>query len=148
MARTLSENQVTHDLGVSLQERLVRSVIRGLQSLRDKSQLSGEFSGLRSVWEEICVQQRDEESFFWAAYLQVIDAMILGRLEALQPYELDALWLLTYEAEDWGDEDEEHRASYPVAIYDVQIDLQGHVLSKACDWSNSRIERYLERDYD
>ena len=57
MARALSENQVAHDLGVSLQERLVRGVIRGIQSLRDESQLSGEFSGLGSVWEEICVQQ-------------------------------------------------------------------------------------------
>lgn len=51
-------------------------------------------------------------------------------------------------AEDWRYEDKEHRASYPVASYDVQIGLQGQVLSKACDWSNARIARYLERDYD
>ncbi|MDP2244730.1 hypothetical protein [Pseudomonas sp.] len=95
MARALSENQVAHDLGVSLQERLVRGVIRGIQSLRDESQLSGEFSGLGSVWEEICVQQQGEESLFWDVYLEVIDTFIAARLEGLQPYELDALWLRT-----------------------------------------------------
>lgn len=108
--------------------------------------LSGEFSGLRCVWEEICVQQQREESFFWDAYLDVIDTFIEGRLEGLKPYELEALWLLTYEADDWPFEDEGQRNPYPVYSGDVLTDLQRQVLSEACDWSNPRITRYLERD--
>lgn len=146
MARKLSGNQIARDLGEELRQRLVRGTIRDLQGLRGESMLSGEFSGLRNVWEEICVQQQREESCFWDAYLEVIDAFIEGRLEGLKPYELEALWLLTYEADDWQFEDEGQRNPYPVYSGDVLTYLQRQVLSEACDWSNPRITRYLERD--
>ena len=90
MARMLSRDQITRDLGETLRKRLVRGIIRDLQGLREQSMLSGEFSGLRNVWEEICVQQQCEESCFWDTYLEVIDAFIEGLLEGLKPYELEA----------------------------------------------------------
>jgi len=144
MARRLSESQITRDLGEALRKRLVGEAIQDLQGLNDKSQLSREFNGLQSVWEEICVQQQRVRASFWEAYLEIIDAFISVRLEGLLPYELDALWMLTFEAGDWKYEDEGQRNPYPVFSADVLTYLQDRVLNEARDWNNERIARYLQ----
>src|SRR5690606_30884097 len=109
--------------------------------------LLGEASGLRNTWDEICVQQQRELSFSWRAYRMTIEADLQWRLEGLQPYELDALWLLTREGDDWDSELEDERETYPVMRCDVQAYLQDELLNLACNWSNERISRYLERRY-
>ena len=146
--RKLSEHQIVRDLAEALSRRLVSACIRDLQSMSGDVLLSGEFSGLRNVWDEICVQQQCEHSFFWQTYLDCIDTFIAARLEDLQPYELDALWLLTREGDDWAYEDEDRRETYPVLRDQVVSSLQDEVLTQALDWSNDRIARYLERSYD
>ncbi|RJG08703.1 hypothetical protein D3879_22730 [Pseudomonas cavernicola] len=66
----------------------------------------------------------------------------------LQPYELDALWLLTREWDDWDCELEEGRVTYPVSRLDVAAYLQEELLNQAVNWSDARISKYLERRYD
>lgn len=145
--RNLSELRIARDLGRALSRRLVLGCIRDLQRMQD-CLLSGEDSPLRSIWEEICVQQQREESFSWRAYLETIAACAEWRVEDLQPYELDALWLLTRQGEDWDCEREDECEPYPVFRGDVVDYIQDEVLSRANDWSNARIRRYLERGYD
>lgn len=147
-ARQLSPNRIARELGEALTRCLVNACIRDLQRMGDGALLSPEGSGLRNVWDEVCVQQQRELSFSWHAYLATIDACIEARLEDLQPYELDALWLLTREGDDWDSEPEEERAAYPVFRADVFAYLQDEVLGQALNWSNERISRYLERGYD
>jgi len=60
--RELSEHRIARDLGHALTQRLVVGCIRDLQSIKD-CLLSGDDSPLRSIWEEICVQQQGELSF-------------------------------------------------------------------------------------
>lgn len=98
--RQLSPNCIARELGEALSRRLVNACIRDLQRMRGDALLSGEFSGLRNVWDEICVQQQWEHSFSWRAYQVAIEADLECRLEELQSYELDALWLLTREGDD------------------------------------------------
>lgn len=141
--RELSEPQIARDLGEALTHRLVVGCIRDLQRIKD-CLLSGDDSPLRSIWEEICVQQQGALSFFWCAYQETITACVEGRIEGLQPYELDALWLLTRQGEDWDCE----REPYPVFQGDVVDYIQDEILSRANDWSNERIRRYLERSYE
>jgi len=145
--RHLSANCIARELGEALRSRLVNGCVRDLQRMGGDALLSGEFSGLRNTWDEICVQQQWEHSFYWGAYLATIEAFIEARLETLRPYELDALWLLTREGDDWDSELEEEREIYPVMRCDVQAYLQDELLSLACDWSNDRISQYLERRY-
>lgn len=145
--RKLSEYRIARDLGQALSRRLVLGCIRDLQRMQD-CLLSGDDSPLRSIWEEICVQQQGEASFSWHAYQETIAACAEGRIEDLKPYELDALWLLTRQGEDWDCESETERESYPVLRDDVVEYIQGEVLNRANDWSNDRIRRYLERSYD
>lgn len=145
--RKLSEYRIARDLGLALSRRLVLGCIRDLQRMQD-CLLSGDDSPLCSIWEEICVQQQREQSFSWRAYLETIAACAEVRVEDLQPYELDALWLLTRQGEDWDCEPEDERESYPVLRGDVVEYIQDEVVSRANDWSNARIRRYLERSYD
>lgn len=147
MARKLSEYQITRDLGAVLSKRLVAGFIRDLQRMKG-CLLSEDESQLDNIWDEICVQQQCEHSFSWRAYVQTMYAVIEYRVSQLQRYELDALWLQTLAADYWDCELEGERATYPVAEHDVVAHLQDVLLTRARDWSNSRISRYLERRYD
>ncbi|WP_394375149.1 hypothetical protein [Stutzerimonas frequens] len=145
--RKLSKSTIARDLGQKLTQHLVLGCIRDLQRMQS-CLLSGDDTNLRSTWEEICVQQQGEESFDWNAYLDLISAFVAARVEALQAYELDALWLLSPQGEDWDCELEEEREPYPVWRGDVIDYLQSEILDKAINWSNARIRKYLEREYD
>lgn len=145
--RKLSEYSIARDLGAALAQRLVMVCIRDLQRMQG-CQLSGDDTPLSSIWEEICVQQLWELSFYWRAYQNTITACVEGRIEGLQPYELDALWLLTREGEFWDCELEGERESYPVFQGDVVDYIRDEILGRANDWSNERIRRYLARRYE
>ncbi|CEL31708.1 hypothetical protein [Pseudomonas fluorescens] len=145
--RELSSFSISYDLGQALTRRLVVGCIRDLQRMQD-CLLSGDDSPLHSIWEEICVQQQRELSHFWRAYEETITACAEGRIESLQPYELDALWLLTRQGEDWDCEMEDERESYPVFQRDVADYIQDEILNQANNWTNERIRRYLERGYE
>lgn len=58
-----------------LENRVVNFAKRHLRQLGRDYMLSGDDSPLCNVWEEICAQQRGEESFYWFAYKYVIDAI-------------------------------------------------------------------------
>ena len=146
-ARCLSEYRIARELGEALSRRLVNACIRDLQRMSGEALLLSENSGLRNTWDEICVQQQWEQSFSWRAYQMTIEADLEWRLEGLQPYELDALWLLTREGDDWDCELENERETYPVVRDHVQNYLRDEVLTRALNWSNERISRYLERRY-
>lgn len=140
--RKLSEYLITRDLGRALCQRLLGACIRDLQRMQE-SLLLGECSGLRSVWDEICVQQQWGLSFSWQAYLDTMVSLIEYRVSELKPYEVDALWLLTQEADDWDSEPEDEREPYPVFRLDVVAYLQQDLLNQATNWSNARISRHL-----
>lgn len=63
--------------------------------------LSGDDSGLSSVWMEICAQVQGEESFFWDAYMQVMRDFALSRLQSVSQPELEMLWMQTDSGWDW-----------------------------------------------
>lgn len=66
-----------------------------------KPLMSGDDSGLTSVWLEICVQFQGEESYFWDAYLQLMHDVALSRLQAVSPPEQEMLWLQTEPGWSW-----------------------------------------------
>ncbi len=146
-ARTLSEHRIARDLGEALCRRMVGGCIRDLQRMQGHM-LSGDDSGLINTWDEICVQQQIEHSFSWHAYLATMDTFIECRVSQLKPYELDAIWLLTRQGDEWDSELEEGRGRYPVSEHDVAAYLQDELLSEATNWSNSRIQSYLDGRYE
>lgn len=145
--RRLSESGVARESGEVLACKIARSTIRALQSM--PSTLSGDDSALLTVWNEICVQLQGDESFYWESYVEIIETCVEERLQGLRRYELEALWLLTPEADEWECMEQGERDVYPVFEGDVvRYLVETRVFPSACDWSNASIRGYLDRQYD
>lgn len=147
MARRLSEHRIARDLASALKNRIVGACIRDLQRMREHL-LSGDDSGLANIWDEICVQEQQERSFSWKAYEETMDALVGYRVSELRPYELDALWLLTPQGDEWDCEPDDMRDGYPVVQQEVEDHLMVELLTAASNWSNARISRYLDRGHE
>ena len=128
--------------------RICRATIRNLQKLTDCN-LSGDDTVLKNTWDEICVQVQSEESYAWDAYVQTINATIAYEVEILPRPEQEAIWLRTPQGFDWEIELENDPTSVPICLDDItDFILQDYVLSKASDYKNKRIVKYLEQGYE
>jgi hypothetical protein len=123
-------------------KRLSRGAIRYLQSIQT-GLLSGEDSLLGNAWDEVCVQVQDDESFYWWAYQQTIEAFVRPKVQELPLPTKQAIWLQTRSGEDW-ERDEAALEEVP-AFEDDIVDhiVQGFVLHSAVNWTNDRIRAYL-----
>jgi hypothetical protein len=147
MNRKLSETTIVQELAESVCKRLSRRAIRALQGLTD-CRLSGDYSCLANIWDEICVQIQHEESFAWDAYEQTVQAIVAGDVEKLTLFERDAVWLQTPEGGDWDCEAEDQRESDPVYLDDiVSYVILDYVYAAAGNWKNPRIRQYTESCY-
>lgn len=129
-------------------EALTRRAIRSLQALRETHLQSGDDTGLRDTWDEICVQVQGEESVFWGAYLDTIRAFLTKHCERVPPLDLHSIWRETDAGLDWQQDVEDGVEDGEVRTYcdeDIVEDLLERVLWKAGDWTNRRIRRYLDR---
>lgn len=145
------EEQIVAAFANKISEQIVTGVVRSLKKMNsDHEMLSGN-SGLKNVWEEICVQVQGEESFNWSAYIDVMERMLYSSLERLLPHEQIALWALTEEGWDYIYDyhaDDVDLSEVPVSQDENLHKLRGELLSKAADYENARISKFLERiDY-
>lgn len=149
MEMKLSENRIVRVLAESVCQRIARKTIRALQRMTTQDELlSGEDSGLTNVWEEICVQLQQEESFSWGAYKETIRVFVGYYIDEMSNHERKAVWLQTPEGEDWDSELDEEREPYPVFNGDItNYIVYDYVLSKGNDWTNPRIRAFLYRRY-
>ena len=144
MTRALSATAIVAAVAERAALRITRRAIFALQ--RMPSTLSGEGSGLASVWNEICVQLQHEQSFAWNAYGQTARAVVDALVEALLSHERAAFWLQTGAGIDWDSDDPAERATNPVATDDIAAHLlRDYIYPAAEDWSNTRIRAYLDR---
>ena len=142
-------DKIISDLAEAAGKRLSRKVIRSLTKMTDGMQ-SGDDTPLMNIWDEICVQVQGEQAEMWDDYLDTIQSLILGEVAALDAATTQAIWLQTDEGIDWkfdNEDQEDHEdQNVPTACEDIaKYILDGFVLSAAADWTNKRIEKYLER---
>ena len=72
MEKNPSETRIVQALAESVCQHVSDKTIRALQGMTDANMLlSGDDSGLINVWEEICVQLQNEESFYWDTYVEI-----------------------------------------------------------------------------
>jgi hypothetical protein len=108
--------------------------------------LSGEDSGLKNTWDEICAQLQFEESGCWDVYDETVRGLVAYDAEKLLPHEREAIWLQTTAADDWGCEDESERQPYPVSTEEiVDCVVNEYICREAANWSNPRIRSYVDR---
>jgi hypothetical protein len=129
-----------------LKADVVSKTVAALQSMKGDSLLSGDDSGLRNIWEEVCVQVQGEESYYWESYLEVIEDLLSGYVDQLSGEDRLALWLSTEDGSDWlgdvktGDADPN---TPEVATDQISDYLKSELLSRAEDFQNSATRRYL-----
>lgn len=127
-------------------ELAVRSAARAVRQLaKMPANLSGDDSGLRSVWEEFCVQVKGEQSFDWDLYEYTVKEVISGTLLRLSHLQRVALWLQSDSAVDWLSEHEEGSELPGVFEPDV-VEVVYQAVWRLTDESrNPRVARYLAR---
>lgn len=134
-------------------ERVCDGVIEDLKQIT--TTLSGDDSGLRNTWEEICVQVQGEESFFWDEYQTVMQDAILGAIVAVEQRDLASLWLQSEEGWSWrwdmenADDDAANAEVTEIPFVQEEIAkhiLQKHLMVRAEDYSNQRIAAFLGKD--
>jgi hypothetical protein len=81
-ARTFSESGVVSALASAAYDRLTQSIIRNRQRLTS-GELSGDDSGLRNVWDEICVQIQYDQSVYWDAYDETTRSVVAAHVASL-----------------------------------------------------------------
>jgi len=136
------EDKILTTLSENLIEHIVRKTILSLQKM--KTNLSGADSGLTNVWEEVCVQVQHEESFYGNIYEEEVYSIILSFINKISNTEKTLLWLMTENGSSYYDRD--HSSSEELVYNDsdiVEYIKNGYLYSKAMDWSNERIRKYL-----
>lgn len=110
---------------------------------------SGDDSPLLNLWDEICFQQQAGESFYWFAYQEVIDQIVLERIHLLDHAARLTLWIQTDEGFDWLYDQEDSESENKTAPKDAPISteailtyMRGLLLRKAADEDNERVNNY------
>lgn len=129
-----------------IRNEIVDKTISELEGFGDGYLLSGDDSGLQSVWEEICVQVQGEQSLDWDAYVDTFENLLRGFVDDLSSTERIAIWLSTEAGTDWIDDQQDgsnEDDTPPVTDDDIVEELKSNLLSRAGEYSNKRIERFI-----
>ena len=112
------EQYIARAWALRIRRSLIKRAMRQLEQIT--AELSGKDAGLRSIWEEICVQVRGEESMFWSAYVETIDSILMPQIETLERDEQLALWVMTDSGWDYV---YNHHADKSGSDSDIPVDL-------------------------
>jgi len=143
MTKMLTEDAVIARLAKAVVDRTVAALVASLDDMHDC--LSGDDSGLESVWEEVCVQIQHEESVHWATYEEMVRGLIDAEVPKLQDYEKAAIWFQTDAGLDWACSEPEERDSDPYVDDDVAEYIVKALYSFASDFERDNIRQYLTR---
>ena len=143
--------KLLREYGSMIAAHIVRATARDPKKYQDNLP-SGPDSGLKNVWEEICVQVQGEQSFFWNVYRDMAIGHLAVRVRALPAIKQRLLWIGSPGGMDWIDEhDESEDNTVPgttVPIGDpneiANWLFDEHLIPLADRYGNRRIERYLE----
>jgi len=140
--------EIVYEFADFLANKISNKVERKLKKLKEGCMQSADDSGLINLWEEICVQMQFEEYFCWDLYEKLIEDYIESQVDLLLPYEKTALWLQTEKGINWEIENEGKDGSFTYIVNDiVKYIAEKYIYSKAREYSNVRIRRYLDVSY-
>jgi len=115
------------DLAEFLKEKIAKKVVRDLKIL--PYTLSGDDSGLKNVWEEICFQIQHEYSFFWDAYDETVVKFVENQIYSLSDYERAALsfnaYTSSYRTEELSQENQCYEYDMSAIIQDIKSEIYG-----------------------
>lgn len=148
-------HQLCIDTGIEIAQKLSAEAVRYFRSIKRDSNmmLSPPDSGLKTLWDEICVQVQWEYSFYWDTYedyiRQYLETLIEKRCSVTQR---KMLWLCTQACDDWygnfgiQDIDELFDGNFAAeaSIEDSVSYLEENVLREAGFYTNKQIRDFME----
>lgn len=139
------KDRIISDLADALCKKIAKQVVEELQELKEDNLLSGEDSGLKNVWDEICVQVQKEQSIYWDMYISVIHSIIEKSMKLIAPYEKMAIWWQSDDPEKTLTEDCKDVKGYIFNMEAItEYICKEHILPIAADYTNPAIEAYLD----
>jgi len=128
-----------------ISEKISRKTISSLQKI--KNTLSGDDTGLKNAWDEICLQKQDEESIYWGKYDDIVQNLILVQIKGIKEHEKLAILLQTeggFNLEDDNIKQEIKDNNTSFFIEDLARHISdNYVYEKASIYKNKRIKKYL-----
>ena len=76
---------------MKLLKKLLEKRFLNYNEITYDSFLSGDFSGLTTIWDEICVQVQKEMSHYWDSYDLTVRSLVDYDVSELKPFEQLAL---------------------------------------------------------
>lgn len=142
-------HQIARKIADAACKRICRQTIRACRQIEPV--LMGDDTPLANAWEDICVQeQQGDRAYDWDdSYGATLLAIIEGELAELDEPTRSAIW---HETDNGGDWDWDEEASDPPEGY-FNNDLASYILSEyilpaAENYTNTRIQKYLDRPRD
>lgn len=140
---------VVEELSSAECRKISGRVIRALQLKTEPIQVGGHYgfenrseTGLRNLWDEICVQLIEAEySPFWEYFELEVIRLVEAEVGRLPSYVQKAIWLQTEESSNQDQSD----VIYFDAVYEYIA--KEYVYKAARNWKNIRIMRYLHGEY-
>ena len=90
------EQKIASNVAIKLSDNLCKKIasktIRWMQGC-DTHLL--EIDGLKNLWDDVCYQLQAERSYSWNHYDVMIRIYVISKLEELNKYEANAIWLQT-----------------------------------------------------
>lgn len=155
--------------GKASMESLITEFVNGLIENNMKqctATLSSEDSGLKTFWDEFCVQVQQEQSYYWNSYLDTLSMWIKQEFEKLPLWKRNAIWFELMK----DDIAENMELSYDeyMGYYNFGVDVKAVDVTKdyyydfddvrdliteriegiAADYSDDAIEKYIEGNYE
>lgn len=135
------KDEIIYKIADKACKKISLKVIKNLQKMKG-CHLSGD-SGLKNIWDEICVQVQGEESIFWDAYNDTIKPLILSEVKDIDEEIKQAIWFQTDEGLCWDEEAEEQDLLLFNLDQITDYIYNDYLWKYAADWTNNQIEKYL-----
>lgn len=146
MAHIRSDFQLLLALSSMHVDKITAAIIDQLKTLTDENfLLSGEDSGLKNTWEEICVQAQGQTSIYWEIYVETINNFIVDEFNK-QPHAVQILvsYIGSIDSEyAYGEDEDPYCIFHDAAIKEIMDAL----MMKAGNYDNRNISRYLDDDF-
>jgi hypothetical protein len=140
------EHGIVRKVANQAAEKITNQTISALQKMKDS--ISGDDSELTNVWDHVCVQIQQGESFFWQAYEVTVKQHVIEYAKELEGFEKLALWLQTEEGFSWLYGEDKETKSYRAPPIDeneiVNYIFTSYIYRKADEWTNAKIQAYME----
>lgn len=140
----MSEYSILYELKSYHAKMLSGKAISVLKKLKGDNLLSPDDYGLKNVWEEICIQKQAEESVFWNTYEETIEMVILDILSGTDKEILKFLSIMDDEEYEQSENGDFNYDDYKHSIDSVLRVLKDHVIQESANYSNKRIQNYLD----